>query len=339
MNTYTEHHAISYHSDAPAWLDEFCAVPEMQRLRGVGMNCGCEYTAFPRFLGLPRYSRFRHSVGVCLITWHFTGEIEQALAALFHDISTPSFAHTVDFLHGDYLRQEYTEGRTAAMITQSPEIMALLGKYGVAPDAVTDYHLYPIADNDSPRLSADRLEYTLGNACRVFHAPEAEIRAICDDLFVGQNEAGEDELCFAQLDAANAFTRLALRQSQWFVSDDDRFSMQYLADLLHAALDTGALTMDDLYSDEESVIAHLLAVPALAARWQDYRCIVGTVSTPDRPKNVYAVRIAAKKRSIDPLVRTQDGPRRFSSLSPDYAARLAAFRADDFARWVQAVYE
>ena len=90
MNTYTEHHAISYHSDAPAWLDEFCAVPEMQRLRGVGMNCGCEYTAFPRFLGLPRYSRFRHSVGVCLITWHFTGEIEQALAALFHDISTPS---------------------------------------------------------------------------------------------------------------------------------------------------------------------------------------------------------------------------------------------------------
>ena len=109
-----------------------------------------EYTSFPRFRGLPRYSRFRHSVGVCLITWHFTGSIEQALAALFHDISTPSFAHTVDFLHGDYLRQEYTEGRTAAMITQSAEITALLGKYGVAPNAVTDYHLYPIADNDSP---------------------------------------------------------------------------------------------------------------------------------------------------------------------------------------------
>ena len=115
MNTYTEQHAISYHGEVPAWLVEFCAVPEMQRLRGVGMNCGCEYTSFPRFRGLPRYSRFRHSVGVCLITWHFTGSIEQALAALFHDISTPSFAHTVDFLHGDYLRQEYTEGRTAAM--------------------------------------------------------------------------------------------------------------------------------------------------------------------------------------------------------------------------------
>ena len=53
MNTYTEQHAISYHSEVPAWLGEFCAVPEMQRLRGVGMNCGCEYTSFPRFRGLP----------------------------------------------------------------------------------------------------------------------------------------------------------------------------------------------------------------------------------------------------------------------------------------------
>ena len=31
MNTYTEQHAISYHSEIPAWLGEFCAVPEMQR--------------------------------------------------------------------------------------------------------------------------------------------------------------------------------------------------------------------------------------------------------------------------------------------------------------------
>lgn len=327
-------------AEYPDFLSELAATDPLLRLGGVGMHCGCEYTSYPIYRNAEgRYTRYTHSLGTAAIVWHFTHDLKQAAAGLLHDIATPAFAHVVDFLNGDHMRQESTETRTRAMIAACPELTAQLARCGLRVEDVEDYHRYPIADNDSPRLSADRLEYTLGNACRVFHAPEAEIRAICDDLFVGQNEAGEDELCFAQLDAANAFTRLALRQSQWFVSDDDRFSMQYLADLLHAALDTGALTMDDLYSDEESVIAHLLAVPALAARWQDYRCIVGTVSTPDRPKNVYAVRIAAKKRSIDPLVRTQDGPRRFSSLSPDYAARLAAFRADDFARWVQAVYE
>lgn len=29
MNTYTEQHAISYHGEVPAWLGEFCTVPEM----------------------------------------------------------------------------------------------------------------------------------------------------------------------------------------------------------------------------------------------------------------------------------------------------------------------
>ena len=135
----------------------------MRQLRGVGMNCGCEYTAFPRFRGLPPYSRFRHSVGVCLIVWCFTGDMVQALAGLFHDIATPCFAHTVDFLRGDYMAQESTEDRTEGIIRASAVITRLLDKYGVAPGAVTDYHMYSIADNDSPRLSADRLEYTLGN--------------------------------------------------------------------------------------------------------------------------------------------------------------------------------
>lgn len=60
------------------------------------------------------------------------------------------------------------------MIASSPELMALLDKSGLTLDDVDDYHRYPIADNDSPRLSADHSEYTLGNAHLVFHCPKAE---------------------------------------------------------------------------------------------------------------------------------------------------------------------
>ncbi len=113
---------VRYCGETPEWMEAFCRLPELQRLRDVGMNCGCEYTAFARFRGLPRYSRFRHSLGVCRIVWHFTGDRTQALAGLFHDIATPCFAHTVDFLHGDHLRQEYTEGRTESIIRGSAEL-------------------------------------------------------------------------------------------------------------------------------------------------------------------------------------------------------------------------
>ena len=152
-----------YHPDIPPFLRELAETPEMRRLRNVGMNCGCEYTDFPRFRKLAPYFRFDHSVGVGLIVWHFTKSPSQAAAGLLHDIATPVFAHVVDFLNGDHLRQESTEARTAELIDRSPEIRRILQREGLTVSQVADYHDYPIADNDTPRLSADRLEYSLGN--------------------------------------------------------------------------------------------------------------------------------------------------------------------------------
>ena len=169
-----------YHPEIPAFLRRLADTPPMRRLRQVGMNCGCEYTAFPRFAGWAPYSRFDHSLGVALIVWHFTGDLRQSAAGLLHDVATPAFAHVVDFLHGDHLRQESTEGRTAELIDRSPELQALLGEYGLTTEDVADCHRYPIADNDSPRLSADRLEYTLGDLRCYGFADGDTVRASVD---------------------------------------------------------------------------------------------------------------------------------------------------------------
>ena len=87
-----------YHQDIPPFLLQLAAAAPMQRLRQVGMNCGCEYTSFPRFRCLPSYSRYDHSLGVGLIVWHFTGDAAQAAAGLLHDVATPVFAHTPEDL-------------------------------------------------------------------------------------------------------------------------------------------------------------------------------------------------------------------------------------------------
>ena len=329
-----------YTASLPPELLAMAETPVMQRLLRVGMHCGCEYTAYPIYRdAVAPYSRYTHSLGTAAIVWHFTHDLKQSVAGLLHDIATPAFAHVVDFLNGDHMRQESTESRTRMMIASSPELMALLDKSGLTLDDVDDYHRYPIADNDSPRLSADRLEYTLGNAHLVFHCPKAELKRIFDDIFVGKNEENVDELCFAHADIADIFTQLSLRQSEWFVSDEDRFSMQALADLLREARQRNVLTVDDLYLDEPHVIALLLSDPVLTARWQDYRRIIGTRSGAQKPEGTYAVKIAAKKRSIDPLVQMNDGLRRFTTVNADYASKLAAFRSDDFDRWVWAKYE
>ena len=152
-----------YHSSIPSFIQEFASTPLMQRLKDVGMNCGCEYTNLKVFNELETYSRYDHSIGVALIIYHFTHDIKMSIAGLLHDISTPIFAHVIDFMNKDYINQESTENDTKKMIDESIEIQELLHKYHLCSDDVCDYHLYSIADNKSPQLSADRLEYTLGN--------------------------------------------------------------------------------------------------------------------------------------------------------------------------------
>ena len=37
--TETETSPVLYSAERPEWLNEFCSLPEMQRLKHVGMNC------------------------------------------------------------------------------------------------------------------------------------------------------------------------------------------------------------------------------------------------------------------------------------------------------------
>ena len=147
--------------EIPEFLYEYANVKEMQRLKGISMVSACEYTKLIPYKFF--HTRYEHSLGVALIVWNFTKSKKQTIAGLYHDIATPSFSHVVDFLHGDYEKQETTEELTERFIMESGEINELLKRDGIRISEIKDYHLYPIADNDSPQLSADRLEYTLSD--------------------------------------------------------------------------------------------------------------------------------------------------------------------------------
>lgn len=325
-----ELHSI-YHESLPPLLAELARTPPMERLKAVGMNCGCEYTSFPRFQRGHLYNRFLHSLGVGLIVWHFTGDPAQAAAGLLHDVATPPFAHVVDFLRGDHLTQEATESGTREIIESSPDLQAVLKQYGLSTDQVADYHAYPIADNDSPRLSADRLEYTLGNALNYGLLTRDEIAALYSDLTVAANEEGAPELCFIHREPALGFARIALACSRIYVSPEDRYSMQALSDLLSRAISSGILTSADLAGTEPPLIARLEA-SALAPDWRQFCAIsrIRTAAAPlpdDRPWR----QVPAKKRRIDPLVAGQG---RASALDRDFAAELRAFLAEPQTDWL-----
>lgn len=320
-----------YHPRIPPLLRHLATTAPVERLRQVGMNCGCEYTDFPRFRGLAPYSRFRHSVGVGLIVWHFTHDNAQAAAGLLHDVSTPVFAHVVDFLNGDHLTQTSTESGTAALIAGDPGIRRVLAAHGLTPAMVADYHRYPIADNDSPRLSADRLEYTLGNAVNYGFITVEQARSFYRDLTVVPNEEGVPELAFRTRETASAFTEAALDCARVYVADEDRFAMEALAALLRRALDRGVLKRADLMGTEPEVIARLFADPVCGPLWKQFRSFSRLRRAAEQPTEGNWIRIGAKLRWIDPLLA---GVGRVSRWNEDLAAKIADFRRTDFSIWL-----
>ena len=298
----------------------------MLRLRQVGMNCGCEYTDFPRFRSLAPYSRYEHSIGVAALIWRFTGSLRETAAGLLHDVATPVFAHTVDFLNGDYLAQESTEEPTERIIGSSPEMVALLDSAGLSLDEVKDYHRYPVADNDSPRLSCDRLEYTLGNLCNFGFRSPGEIRPYWEDLIVTEAEDGLPELAFSDRATALRFALDALKCSRIYISPEDRYAMQRLSEVLALAIRRGVLTEGMLFGTEPEVIKRLEADEETAAAWAAYRRLSRMLEPEEAAVHPDGRRIPAKRRCIDPLVR---GEGRLSRIDAVFRGEIERFLAID----------
>lgn len=320
-----------YSKDFPDFIKELINTPEFKRLSNVGMNCGCEYTSFPIFSNGKEYTRYEHSIGVALIIWHFTKDIKQSIAGLLHDISSPVFAHVIDFLNGDHETQESTEEKTEEIIANSMEIQEILKKYNLSTKDVYDYHMYPIADNDSPLLSADRLEYTLGNAFYYGFKSMEEIRDMYEDLVVSVNEFGQSEISFSTLDKAIEFTCVSIENSKVYSSNVDRFAMQYLADLLKLAVNKRVISMKDLYTVEDQVISKLKKDEELKSMWKNFTKLSQIFTSKEKPEYGYWVNIPAKKRYINPQVVSQG---RVSNLSEKLSKEIDNFLNVDFNIWL-----
>ncbi len=321
---------VSYETEIPSFIKPYLETEEMQRLKGIDMNCGMNYTSIPFFQNIEPYSRYTHSIGTALIIYHFTKDKKQTLSGLFHDIATPAFSHVIDFLHGDALKQESTEDKTEEILSASGEIRSILAEDGIVLSEVSNYHLYPIADNDSPLLSSDRLEYTF-SASIDYHSGNADqYQSIYDDIAAGTNEAGCEELVFRHKDMAEAFASAALKNGMVFSSKEDRCCMQVLAELIKEVIRRNILQEKDLYTTEEKVIAQL-ENSSMSSQWHHFQSI-DHVMISQEPKEGW-IKIAAKKRYIDPYcIETGE---RISQSSLKIQQEIESFKNEQYQEWMK----
>ena len=222
-------------------------------------------------------------------------------------------------MNGDLEHQESTEERTEQFIKNSKEIMELLNRDGIKIEEVSDYHIYPIADNDIPKLSADRFEYTFSSGL-VFHRVwELDtIKEIYNNVTILKNENGIEELGFKDFKICEKYIHIISKLWPEWISDKDVTVMQFLADIVKCMNIKGYLTIDDLYClSEKEVINKILNcedeyIRESFIKFQNATSVYGS----DIPvKDKYCISIKGKRRYIIPLTKYNDCICRINKVS------------------------
>lgn len=305
--------------EIPGFLEEYIETKPMQKQAGISVSCGTFYSKLFPDTKL-WYSSLDHSVAVSLIIWNFTKDKKQTLSGLFHDIATPVFKHCIDFLNGDYEKQESTEELTKKIISESKEIMNLLNRDGIKIEEVSDYHIYPIADNDTPRLSLDRLEYTFSNGLGVKKAiwNLDEIKEIYQNIEIQKNEEGIEELGFKDKKIAEKFVKNMSILSSSYIDNKTKLTMQFLADIIKKMNQMDLINKSDLYELSEQEIINKIEnceydnISKCFNMWKN----AIKINESDVPVNdKYCVSIKAKIRYIVPLVKAENKFIRINEIS------------------------
>lgn len=311
----------------PEWLLEYIDTPEMERIGKISMSCGTDYSKC--FNVRYWYSNLDHSIGVALIIWNFTHDKKQTLAGLFHDVATPVFKHCIDFMNGDSETQESTEEKTSEIIKNSSKIMNLLKRDGIKLEDVENYKIYPIADNDTPKLSADRFEYTFSSGLTFFRVWELnKIRKMYNNIVVITNEEGIQEIAFKDKEVCEEYINTISKLWPEWVSNKGRTVTQFLADMCKSMHNAGYLTIKDLYTlSEREVIDKILTCEDkyLSDSFKLFQEADMVYKSLIPIEEKYCVNVKSKMRYVVPLVQTDDGAVRINQISNIAAKKITEY--------------
>lgn len=185
----------------PDFIDKYLNTKTLNRIKHVTQFCGCDYTKLysPLFL----YTRFNHSLVVAHMTWHFTHNKKETIAALLHDVGTPCFAHCIDYVFGDYMNQESSEKSIIDIIKQDEEILKYLNEDGISLEDFENYSNFYILENKSPKLCTDRLDGVLHTCYIWLHTHTLEqIKEVYENMVVLKNEDNHPEIGFKDIKMA-----------------------------------------------------------------------------------------------------------------------------------------
>ena len=243
----------------PSFIEPYISTESLLRLKDIGYFCGMDYASKNIYNFSEYISRYDHSISTALLTWRFTNDKTQTIAALIHDVATPCFSHVIDYMNKDYVLQESTENSLEQILNNDNQFLKLLHKDYIEPIDIVNFKKFHVVDNDRPKLCADRIDgIILSGAIWANVLTCDDISAIVNDICLYINEENEYEFGFKSKDIAQLVIKANNVIDELCHSREDIYMMELLADITKKAIDNHIISYQDLYKYGERNLLYLL---------------------------------------------------------------------------------
>ncbi len=256
-------------------------------------------------------TRLEHSLGAMILVRRLGASLAEQIAALLHDVSHTAFSHVIDYVVDGHDSQSYHDEKKEEYVIGT-EIPAVLARFGYDWRDFIDEERYPLLEQPSPRLCADRLDYFLRDSGPLGLASSEEIAFALDSLVVAENRIASNNLQAAQW---LGYTFIACDDASW-ANFREVGIYEVTAQAIRRGLAVGAITEADFWLTDEIAWAKLQAHPDL-----ELQSLLGLVMAEtgfvwDEDEPTFTV--STKLRAIDPDVVVNGELQPLSTLDPAF---------------------
>jgi hypothetical protein len=285
----------------------------MQRLKGV-LQAG-----ITGLLGITRpTTRFEHSIGTMLVVRELGGSVAEQIAALLHDVSHTAFSHVIDHVFDTPSRQSYHDDKKEEYVART-DIPIIMTAHGYNWRDFLQEEDFPILEQPSPALCADRVDYYLRDAVPMGQLNADDIALIRSHLVIVEGQIAVDDATLAQRIGK---TFIACDDGSW--SNFHEVGLYELtARIIRRGLALGAISESDVWGTDATTWAKLTAfdnepLQAAIALLQPETQFVWDADNP-------TFSISTKIRTVDPAVVVDGKLIPLSQLDADFGRFRSAY--------------
>ena len=285
--------------------------PTLQRLKDIDQGGYSE----PYFPG--KYSRFEHSVGVCLLLGKYGTPLEEQIAGLIHDVSHSAFSHCIDYvLASDSAEKNAHQDNIFDAYVRKSEIPALLKAYGFDVEYILDDTHFPLKEKELPNLCADRIDYSLRTACAFGEIKDA-------DYFLNALETENRNWIFKNFEIAKEYVELYLKlNTNYWSGIATALMFQTVGEYLLYALSKEHISEMDLYTTDALVLSKIARHHADDKQLSLLFDRMNNKVAYKNDHHDFESEILCKSRVVDPLCRHNGEIKRVSHVDPSWGEIL-----------------